>query len=65
MKLDWPSAPVVSTPVSMHLPTASLDQFDVSRQIALFPPFQETKVDSHFNAFEHMAKTCLESALAM
>lgn len=51
------SAPIVSPPVSMCLPTAPPDQFDVSRQTALVPPFQETAGDSYFNAFKHIAAT--------
>lgn len=35
-----------------HSPHGS---FDVSRHIALVPPFRETEVDSYFNAFERIA----------
>ncbi|KAK2897115.1 hypothetical protein Q8A73_013495 [Channa argus] len=31
--------------------------FDVSRHIALVPPFRESEVDSYFNAFERIAAT--------
>ena len=33
------------------------DSFDVSRHIALVPPFRESEVDSYFNAFERIAAT--------
>ena len=48
---------LTSTPFSVHSPTASSDQFDVSRHIALVPPFRESEVDSYFNAFERIAAT--------
>ena len=33
------------------------DSFDVSRNIALVPPFRESEVDSYFHAFEHITAT--------
>ncbi len=33
------------------------DSFDVSKHIALVPPFRESEVDSYFNAFERIATT--------
>lgn len=35
----------------------NVNQFDVSRHIALVPPFRESEVDSYFNAFERIAAT--------
>uniref|UniRef100_A0A8P4KNJ7 Gypsy retrotransposon integrase-like protein 1 n=1 Tax=Dicentrarchus labrax TaxID=13489 RepID=A0A8P4KNJ7_DICLA len=50
-------SPTTPTPVSVRLPTAASEQFDVSRHIALVPQFRESEVDSFFNAFERIAAT--------
>ncbi|KAI3370535.1 hypothetical protein L3Q82_025294 [Scortum barcoo] len=46
-----PQSPVTQ---SLHSPRES---FDVSKHIALVPPFRESEVDSYFNAFERIAAT--------
>lgn len=43
-------------PQSPELPSPC-DSFDVSRHIALVPPFREAEVDSYFSAFERIAPT--------
>ncbi len=57
LELDRPRHQAESTPVSMRLPTAFSDQFDVSRHIALVPPFRESEVDLYFSAFERITAT--------
>lgn len=49
-------APVASSPVffSGHS-TVSAPAFDISKHIALVPPFRESEVDSYFSAFERIA----------
>lgn len=37
--------------------SSARDSFDVSKHIALVPPFRESEVDSYFNAFECIAAT--------
>lgn len=49
-------APVVSTPMSpLDRSAISTPAFDISRHIALVPPFRESEVDSYFSAFERIA----------
>ncbi|XP_035851648.1 uncharacterized protein LOC118493913 [Sander lucioperca] len=49
-------APVVSTPMSpLDRSTVSAPAFDISKHIALVPPFRESEVDSYFSAFERIA----------
>ena len=49
-------APVASTPVSpLGRSSVSAPVFDISRHIALVPPFRESEVDSYFSAFERIA----------
>ncbi|KAK0141255.1 hypothetical protein N1851_021770 [Merluccius polli] len=51
-------AAVAASPLPMQTSTPSPhDGFDVSRHIALVPPFRESEVDSFFSAFEHIATT--------
>lgn len=50
-----PRAPSQS-PVTQS-PPSSRECFDVSKHIALVPPFRESEVDSYFNAFERIAAT--------
>lgn len=57
MELDRPRHQATSTPVSMRFPLVSPEHFDVSRHIALVPPFRESEVDSYFKAFERIAAT--------
>ncbi|KAL1266443.1 hypothetical protein QQF64_002118 [Cirrhinus molitorella] len=46
------STPTVS-PVSV--PSVANESFDVTKYIALVPPFRETEIDLYFNAFERIA----------
>ncbi|KAF3706922.1 hypothetical protein EXN66_Car000093 [Channa argus] len=56
--LELEKATEASTPSRVRSPsTTTSDQFDVSRHIALVPPFRETEVDCYFNAFERIAAT--------
>ena len=49
-------APVASTPVSpFGHGSVSAPTFDISKHIALVPPFRESEVDSYFSAFERIA----------
>ena len=49
-------APVVSTPMSpLDRSAVSAPAFDISKHIALVPPFRESEVDSYFSAFERIA----------
>ena len=51
-------APVASTPVSPSgygSVSAPAPAFDISKHIALVPPFRESEVDSYFSAFERIA----------
>lgn len=49
-------AAVVASPSTTQSPSQrSQGSFDVSRHIALVPPFRESEVDSYFNAFERQA----------
>lgn len=49
-------APVASTPVSpFGRSSVSGPVFDISKHIALVPPFRESEVDSYFSAFERIA----------
>uniref|UniRef100_A0A671VWW5 Gypsy retrotransposon integrase-like protein 1 n=1 Tax=Sparus aurata TaxID=8175 RepID=A0A671VWW5_SPAAU len=51
-------AAVAASPSATQSPSQSpQDSFDVSRHIALVPPFRESEVDSYFNAFERIAAT--------
>ncbi|KAG7471602.1 hypothetical protein JOB18_022732 [Solea senegalensis] len=51
-------APVASTPVSpFGRSSVSVPAFDISKHIALVPPFRESEVDSYFSAFERIAAT--------
>uniref|UniRef100_A0A671U619 SCAN box domain-containing protein n=1 Tax=Sparus aurata TaxID=8175 RepID=A0A671U619_SPAAU len=51
-------AAVAASPSATQSPSQSPhDSFDVSRHIALVPPFRESEVDSYFNAFERIAAT--------
>lgn len=44
-----------SAPSSAPLPPVPAPAFDVSRHIALVPPFKETEIDSYFATFERLA----------
>ncbi|CAJ1076939.1 uncharacterized protein LOC118558122 [Xyrichtys novacula] len=47
---------VASTPVSpVDRSSVSAPAFDISKHIALVPPFRESEVDSYFSAFERIA----------
>ena len=49
-------AHVASTPLSpVGRSSVSAPVFDISRHIALVPPFRESEVDSYFSAFERIA----------
>ena len=48
-------APTASTPVSLNQSSVSAPAFDISKHIALVPPFRESEVDSYFSAFERIA----------
>ncbi|KAK0136914.1 hypothetical protein N1851_026936 [Merluccius polli] len=49
-------APVASTPVSpVGRSSVFAPVFDISKHIALVPPFRESEVDSYFSAFERIA----------
>ena len=48
-------APTASTPVSLNQSSVSAPVFDISKHIALVPPFCESEVDSYFSAFERIA----------
>ncbi|KAK2895729.1 hypothetical protein Q8A73_015217 [Channa argus] len=50
-------AAVPASPASLSPSSGREDGFDVSRHIALVPPFRESEVDSYFNAFERIAAT--------
>ncbi|KAK0156645.1 hypothetical protein N1851_000121 [Merluccius polli] len=45
------------SPVTPQDPHSLRQSLDVSRLIALVPPFRESEVDSYFNAFERIAAT--------
>lgn len=49
--------PTSATTSASPLPGPAPPAFDVSRQIALVPPFKETDVDSYFATFEQIATT--------
>lgn len=57
LELEKASVQSTPTPVRTHSSTASAEQFDISRHIALVPPFRDSEVDSYLNAFEHSAAT--------
>ncbi len=48
---------VSSVPVGMSSASSSLSHshFDISKHVALVPPFREAEVDSYFNTFERLA----------
>ncbi|KAK2849596.1 hypothetical protein Q5P01_009430 [Channa striata] len=50
-------AAVPASPTPLSPSSGCEDGFDVSRHIALVPPFRESEVDSYFNAFERIAAT--------
>ncbi len=44
-------------PAALQSVRVSSSEFDISKQISLVPSFRESKVDTYFTVFEHIATT--------
>lgn len=57
LELERGAAVAASSSTTQSQPGSPHDSFDVSRHIALVPPFRESEVDCYFNVFERIAAT--------